>query len=288
MFVVKIIIMTYNSLAPNVRLPFSIIRGTVAQRKETSINYVGRLYRDLYPKFMHGKVQIEDVQKSVDKVIGEKRKVHVLKTAERDYFGGQDVLISDYNGKISAITLELDTNEKFLKISDLVTIVHEFQHVADMFFHPKYAARYQYMLDMKSSDQYLSKYDRLYGDFLYRRENLADGKGKAKILKKIEYKFRNFLRKVPPSDRINYIQDARYYLLSEQQAYKTQLKFAQKLEKKHHPILQEDLRDAEKSYLFKEKLKMLNSLGFEILKKERLRIAKAQARAQAKAQAKKH
>ena len=179
--------MTYNSLAPNVRLPYNIIRGTVAQRREKVINCVENLYRDLYPKFVHGKVSVADVQKSVDKVVGAKGKVHVIKNGSSAYEGGQDVLLSEFSGKMSALTLEIDTKERFFKFPDLITILHEFFHVADMFFHPKYAARYQYM---SSVGLYFKKYDKLCEDVFYHEEKPLGRKYKAKRLRfqvKIEW-----------------------------------------------------------------------------------------------------
>lgn len=265
--------MAYNSLSPHIRLPHRIVRGSVRLRKEHSLNYVDRLYKDLYPKFMHGEVSVDEVQKSVDKVIGLKGKVHVIKNSASDYFGGQDILMSDYTGKISALSIELDTDSKGLKIPDLVTIVHEFQHVADIFFHPKYAARYQ---NMVYNELYTPQYDKIYGDLFYKQHTYTSRKEKNKILKKIENKFRNFLKKVPLSDRINYIQDTRYYLISEQDAYKTQLKYARMLKRKKHEVLKEDLTDVSKSFMFREKIKMLNNLGAEVIQKERLKLAKAQ------------
>ena len=264
--------MTYNSLAPNVRLPYNIVKGTVAQRREKVINCVDKLYKDLYPKFVHGKVSVADIQKSVDKVIGAKGKVHVIKNPPNMFDeGGQDVLFSDFNGKLSAITLEMDTKEKFFKFPDLITILHEFSHVADMFFHPKYTARYQYMA---SEGLYFKKYDKLYEDIFYHEEKPLGRRYKAKRLRRVEYKLLNFLKKVPKEDRMEYIQDIRYCLTSEAEAYKTQLKYARILDRKHHPVKKGDLNDECDTFLFDEKLKIVNHVASVLIQKEQLKMKK--------------
>jgi hypothetical protein len=221
---------------------------------------------------VHGKVQIEDVQRSVDKVLGLKGKVHVLKNSESNDFGGQDVLMSDYSEKISALTLEIDTNKKFLKFPDLVAIVHEFQHVVDKLFHPKYLSRYQYMC---VNDLYTTKYDSMFEELFYHRIAAKGNKNKKKILKRVEFKFRKFLKSIPPAFRVNYLQDLRYSIMSEDAACKTQLKYARALNKKHHPVIKRDLEDESKQYLYKEKLQIIDRVAAETLMKERYRVAKA-------------
>lgn len=266
--------MIYNSLAPNVKLPFRIVRGSVAQRNEKAANYVTKLYEDLHPKFSHGKVTINDVRESVDKVIGEKRKVRVFQNPENDQVsGGQDVLLSDFNEKISAVTLEIDSDKRYFKMADLITVIHEFQHVADMFFHPKYLSRYQYMA---TNDLYTKRYDKFLEEFFYK--DVERGKGKAKFLKKLEYKLVKFLKRVPKGEKLNYIQDVRYELLAEMQAYKTQLKYAKKLDKRHEKVYAEDLDDVNALYLFKEKLKILKKVAKDTIRKERLNMEKRQRR----------
>lgn len=268
--------MIYNSLAPNVKLPFKIIRGSVAQRKDKAANYVTKLYEDLHPKFAHGKVTINDVRESVDMVIGAKRKVRVFQNPENELTsGGQDVLLSDFNEKISAVTLEIDSGKRYFKMADLITVIHEFQHVVDMFFNPKYLSRYQYMA---TNDLYTKRYNKFLDEFFYKDVDYKGGKGKAKFLKKLEYKLVKFLKRAPKGEKLNYIQDARYELIAEMQAYKTQLKYAKKLDKKHEKVYAGDLDDINKVYLFKEKLKILKKVAKDTIKKERLNMEKRQRR----------
>lgn len=76
---------------------------------------------------------------------------------------------------------------------------------------------------------------------------------------------------MPADVKMDYIQDARYCLLSEKYAYSTQRKYAKIAQKKNYLFYKEDLNDENKNFMFDEKIKLLNELGFEIIKKERLK-----------------
>lgn len=272
MFYFKKNIMNYNSISPHLRLPFSTVRGTYQQRQQKALKCVEKLYKDLLPKFKRGKVRFEEVQTSVDNVLENRVNLHVINHSISDEYGGQDVSISEFSGKLSALTLELEVPKKgFFRYVDLTTIIHEFQHVVDQLFHPKFLARYQYM---STEGQYTSKYNRLYDDVLYVYEAPRGKKDRAKIIKNIEYKIRKFLRRMPVEDKINYIQDAKYFLISEDNAYRTQYKYAKRLDKKHIPVLAQDLEYQNKQFMFKEKIDLLTKLGFEIIQKERKKMAR--------------
>ena len=92
---------------------------------------------------------------------------------------------------------------------------------------------------------------------------------KQKIIKLLEYKIKKFLRGMSISEKMDYIQDARYSLIMEEQAYRTQLKYAKKLHKKHLPIKDGELDDEISLHMLKEKIKLVTQIGFEVVEKER-------------------
>lgn len=264
--------MTYNSLTPRLRLPYTIVRGSLQQRMQKSMECVDKLYRDFYPKYKNGKTSYDELQKSVNNVLGKKVNVRVQSVDKDNFMGGQDFLISEFGGKVSAVTMDLSI-PRFgkIRIPDFITIAHEFQHVADQFFHPKYMARYQFMI---SEGMYNHKYNNLYDNVLYKKEYPTGRSHKKKILNRIKYKIQHFLRGMPVQDRINYIQDARYSLMSENTAYRTQYKFARIFDKKHLPVLAEDLEEQNSKYMLDEKIKLLTQMGFELIQKERRKMAR--------------
>ena len=125
---------------------------------------------------------------------------------------------------------------------------------------------------MANDNLYTEKYNKLYDD-LYSREYPDGRKDKKYIINKHKHKIEHFLRRMPADVKMDYIQDARYCLLTEKYAYNTQRKYAKIAQKKNYPFNKDDLRDEKKIFMFDEKIKLLEELGFEIIKKERLKHA---------------
>jgi len=210
------------------------------------------------------------VPKSVDKVLQHHGNVRVKRSNDDLFCGGSDFLYSNYAGNISAATLEVEFPAKKIQFPDFPTILHEFQHIADQLFNPKYTARQQYMT---FRDYYSDKYNYLYDNILYERVYPNGRKDKRKILYKIESKIRRFLKGLSAQDKLHYIQDTRYHLMSEDLAYKTERKYSKRLKKKHIMLDEGSFFDENKAHLLKEKIEILNRLGFEIIAKERRRHA---------------
>lgn len=120
---------------------------------------------------------------------------------------------------------------------------------------------------------YTKKYDRLYDEVIYNREFPEGRKDKKYILKRMSHKIKNFLRGFGIEDKVDYLQDIRYALISEKYAYSTQRKYAKIMNKKHFLINKKDLENENKIFMFDEKIKLLKNLTFEIIQKERLKHA---------------
>lgn len=261
-----------NKLSPTVKLPFPKVRGSVNYRQNQACNMVNQLYQDILPKFnKKGFINFSQIQDSLKKILGNKINISVRKNEYSKIFnGGSDVLYSDFTGQISKTTIDIATIKNKIKRVDLTTLLHEFQHVTDQIFHPKYLTRNQKMANI---GLYTKKYDRLYDDLIYNREFPEGKKDKKYILKHLRHKISNFLRGYEYEDKIDYLQDMRYSLTSEKHAYKTQLKYAKKLNKKHFKINKEDLVNENKNFMFDEKIQLLKDLAFETIHKSRLKHA---------------
>lgn len=253
-------------LAPSVRLPYSKIRGSLEQRQQAAIEVVDKLCRELYPKFDKNKeLSLSEIQKSIDDIFEKKVKIIVKQTSTPEFDGSSDVVCSPINGSYTATTLELNSVKGKIKFEDLITIIHEFQHIVDQLFIPKYLIRGQKMTLM---GMMTPKYQNLY-DKLYNYEYPTSKADKHKIIKLLEHKIKKFLRGMNISEKMDYIQDARYSLIMEEQAYRTQRKYAKIFYKKHLPIKEYELEDEISLHMLKEKIKLLTRIGFELVEKER-------------------
>ena len=261
-----------NRLSPMVTFPYKKIKGSVQQREQAAIHLVDKFYRNFSQKFdSKGRVPFEELQKSVDEVFEKKLYIKTKSLTNVDFDGQSDVLYSPYSGNIIGMTIEVFLQKDKIDFSDMPTVLHEFQHVADQIYNPKILSLQQ---RMTNKNLYIDKYNDLYDNYIYVREEFANAKDKRNIIKQLEYKIRKFLRRKSPNEKLDYIQDARYLLMLEDQAYKTQRKFAKQLKKKKKPVKDYDLNNENKLHMFEEKIALLNKLGFEIIKKERGKHAK--------------
>lgn len=260
-----------NKLSPTIRLPFKDVRGNVQHRQEMACDIVGKFYRDIIPKFKNERLTFFQVEQSIKNILGNKVKLSVRQNPNSSIFdGGSDILYSDFTGQISKTTIDIDTVKNKINRERLGTLLHEFQHVADQLFHPKYLTRNQKMANI---GLYTKKYDRLYDEVIYNREFPEGRKDKKYILKRMSHKIKNFLREFGIEDKVDYLQDIRYALISEKYAYSTQRKYAKIMNKKHFLINKKDLENENKIFMFDEKIKLLKNLTFEIIQKERLKHA---------------
>ncbi len=253
-------------LISQVSLPYKTVKGSFSQRQNRSIQLVDKLYRNLIPQFKNGKLPFEKIQETIDSTLKKKIKINVKKTYSNEFDGFSDIVYSPISGCITATTLELSPIKNKIEYKDLITIVHEFQHITDQLFHPKYLARNQVM---SNSGMYTNKYNKLYENFIYAQENPTGKKDKQYILKKLEHKLNKFLRKMSVEDKINYLQDSIYTLKQEEQAYYTQAKYAKIMNKKHLPINPQDLIKPNNSFMFHEKIVLMKKMAFDIIKAER-------------------
>lgn len=229
---------------------------------------VDKLYREILPQFnKKEEISFAQAKKALKNVLKGQIDIPIRKNGYSDIFdGGSDILYSEFTGQISKTTIDIGTIKNKIKRVELTTLLHEFQHVADQIFHPKYLTRNQKMANI---GLYTKKYDRLYDDLIYNREFPEGKKDKKIILNHLRNKINKFLRGLDSEDKIDYLQDIRYSLISEKHAYKTQLKYAKKLNKKHLKINKEDLENENKNFMFDEKIKLMKDLAFEIIQKNR-------------------
>lgn len=259
-----------NSLQPLVKYPLSVVRGCTARRQQKAIELTDKLFQDLYSKYKNNRLPFEEIARSIKKVTQNKLRIKVINEKYMDYMGSSAYSIG-YNPVINGHILAIDSNKKFLNFSDLITVLHEFQHIADSVFNPKYMARFQYIYGTDMVPEKL--YDEFTQNVLYKKGKVRFSKNNNRILKEFKRKTLEFLKDMTAEEKINIIQDSRYFLLSEIQAYKTQHKYAKKLWKKGFDVYEDDLAHVDRELLLTEKVQILKQLGFDIIQQERNRFA---------------
>jgi hypothetical protein len=256
-----------NKLSPQVTLPLAITRGTVKERENKAKHDVDKLYRELYPDYKKNNLNCNNLKKSINNIFP-KINISILPLEfDPEFEAYSDIIYNPITEKISGTTIEIPlTKKKKIFKEEILSILHEFQHIADQIYQPKFLARNQ-RLHLK--ELFNDKYNFLYDNFMYYKECPESNADKKEILQNLKYKIQKFLKGYSAEDKLDFIQDSRYTLMQEDNAYHTQSKYANKLYNKHHPISIDELVKPNKDFMFSEKIQLLTDMGFEIIKEER-------------------
>lgn len=258
---------------PKLTLPLKLCRGSAADRQRQASRLVNKLFNNMQGGFnKYGEMHVSKVQEYVDEVLPGAFNIQVRGGFEdKDFTASNDIFYSSFSDKAKLMTIELGSKKNKIKRTNLIDIMHEFRHVADVLFNPKYLARNEYMV---KSGLYTDRFDRLYDNVLYNIEDIETKAGRKAAIKKVEHKVRKFLRGMSAEDKVNCLQDLRYSLETENSAYTTQQKVAKRLKKKRIQVSEDDLFRWDKDFMFVEKIDLLKRLAFEIIQKERQKFAR--------------
>jgi hypothetical protein len=267
--------MIKSSVPRSVKFSLNVSRGTVAQRRNLMSNVNQNFYNELISNVGNDSKMIssDSLSKVMSKSIPEHKKI-TLKKMEKSMAKTQDGysdLLYDDDDKIIGQAIFLPFEHGSVKREVLPTIMHELTHAVDNLANPKYVARANKLED---KNLFTNKYDKLYQTVLYNKETFHNETEKKEAIDNVKGKVLNFLSGKNSSDRVDLVQNMRYYLESERNAYEEQLKYAKQMQKNSQKVLKEDLVDYNQIYLFQEKIDMLKEIGFDIIQSARKRFAK--------------
>src|SRR5574344_40754 len=259
---------------PAVKFSYDIVKGSPQKRREFVQNLNKHIFDTFQTTSKDDKYQTKDLIKIIKKILPEKKKIKIKEfdtKKYKDFDGASDLLYDDY-GNITGQTLELPTEKGTFGADVVITARHEVTHILDVLSNPKYPARTQMMTQ---KNKYVGNFNDWYSDTLYNIEKYKTDAEKADRLKVVKEKTEQFLKRKTNVDKINYIQDARYTLETERNAYKEQMKEAKRQESQGKQVKKTDLYDWDKAFLFTEKIELLKQMGKEYVAKERARVDKS-------------
>ena len=263
--------MIINKLAQSVRIPLEISRGSTIQRQKKAHNFASRLYENLMEDFNdnYSIMRYSELENRINKIIPDKNFKVVVKELSEEKSAECNALcqtLFNNHRQAHALSIDIPGIDHTIRAVHLPDILHEIVHIADSMFNPKLVAREQKM-EMKNLNS--KKYEDFYDDHYYCGEVIESKRDKKDALKIIENKTRRFLKGLNISDKIDYIQDMRYSLISEINAYKFQVKTAQELKEKGFMMKDYEFDDMSEIGLYKDKIKLLKNLAIEYISKER-------------------
>ena len=267
--------MIINKLSESVKIPYQMAKGSFAQRQAKADALSEKLYKNLSEELKDNYTifDFEQLQTKLHEVLPDKNlKVIVqnLSSEHGENCEGICEVLYNKNKEIRALSVGMNGISSTLRSIHIPAFIHEIQHVADDIFHPKYLSRLQSLNKKGLANK---KYDNFYDTYYYSPELIESKQDKKDALKQIKNKTKKFLRRLSIHQKMDYIQDMRYSLMSEVEAYKRERSIAQDLKSKGFMIKEFDLENFPQNNLFEEKIELLKNLALEYIAKERAKHA---------------
>jgi len=267
--------MIVNKLSESLKIPYLLTRGTVAQRQAKADILTEKLYKNLSEELKDNYTifNFEQLQKKLNEVLPDKNLKVIVQNLPAEHVEdceGICEVLYNKNKEVRALSIAMNGISSTVRSIHIPAFIHEVQHVADDIYHPKYLSRIQHL---NKSGLNTKKYDDFYDTFYYCSEVIEGKRDKRDVLKIIKNHTKKFLRRLNIHQKMDYIQDMRYSLMSEVEAYKRQRAVAQDLKSRVFMIKDFDLENYAQDGLFEEKIALLKSLAMEYITKERAKHA---------------
>lgn len=260
-----------NVLSPKIKLSYNIVKGSVQTRKIKAQDFTS----DIYDSFLECLKSNKSVLKfeTVKSKISKKApgiNIKVLKNNISNNDAIMDVY-ADKEGKVYGYLLAFKSPKNILKVPFMPILMHEITHLSDYLFQPKLLSREQKILKIPDkTNRYVKFYEKyMYDEFLFNQNDAKD-----KYLANVKVALDKFISGTDKTYIIDYLQDIRYSLKTEMNAYEMQKKFAYKLKDSGFKINPSDLLERVKYFMFEDKIKLVEKSLSDLIKDQRIKNSK--------------
>ncbi len=252
-----------------VKFSYNIVKGTVQQRQKNAALLTDKVFNNLSSRIKSDEILLNDIYTSLKINMPEYKPIKFVreKNIKDSREGSIDYLVENDIPVAQVISVPMKKGK--MKSLQLPTLMHELTHAVDILFNPKYTARTNRMAKQKLYDE---KYIKCFDNALYHLEEFSNNAEKEKVLKQRKLDIEDWLKDKTPEEKIDCIQEVRYALLMEDNAYRTEKKYTDIMRRNNLKTSDYD-KEIDK-YLFKEKAELLKQMGFETIKKEREKLIK--------------
>lgn len=272
---------SYNVMN-SAKFSYSIAKGSVETRLAKAQELNNQIYSKIKDNLISTQknyIMLSDLKEIILSVFPEKKKFaldKISKKDEKNMAASADYLFDQYEN-ITGHIVEIPARKNRFAMIEIPTLMHELTHVFDKMFNPKIMKRsanlsYRFDSQTKNSfsfDKYNRLYDKFYGSDYEQFSNEAE---KVNILNLRKQELLKLLRGRSAEEKIDVIQNIRYHLGLELNAYTVENGYIDRMTPKGADL--SELKTDVDKYLFKEKIQMLKELAFDIIRKEREKLAR--------------
>ena len=270
-----------------IKFSYETAKGSPLARIHKTEDIINKAYDEIFKSDVFETIPVTDLNGVIKRVLPEKKRIDIVYLLDKNFLGGEDFL-SSYDAlnckeKFIGYRIDLPLTNNALSIYDLATFMHEFTHTLDSLFNPKYSSRmikcedmvaniYSHSLKIKP---FAKRYDDYYKNKLYSKEKFSSPEQISGIIAQRRNDILKLLKGRKPEEKIIILQNYRYYLETENNAYRNERMIFGRLIEDKRKYNKDLLETSDGSqYLFKEKIQMLKELCFEEIQNFRQELAK--------------
>lgn len=256
------------NITPQVKFSYNISQGSAEDRKNLASNINEQIFNSVTPNIKDDILELSDFETALHANLPEDKRIDIYNLEpEEEYEDGASDLIEDDFGNYIGQTIEVPSENGRVSKRPIITLFHESRHVLDVLTNPKYMARVK---SMYAQDLYSKNYTNLVGEF-YKDLEEPTQENKVKKLKSLKKKLNKFLKDKSIEEQVNCLQDLRYTLETERNAYADQYKFEYRLQERGVNTGDYELEDESIYYFFDEKIELVKQTLSEVITQERER-----------------
>lgn len=256
---------------PKVTFSKTYTKGSNSDRMKKAIELNEGLFSKLYAEYKNSDlVGVRQIERVFKETMPEPIYFNVKKLLpdeEKKMSGG--LVKYFYENKICKYKISIISQNNQLHISNLPTLMHESMHLFEMLLNPKLHKVLEKVIKNSLSD----KKGNLLSDFYYNNQYYADNVTNKLFLIKTKIATKKALKNMKPEDKILFLHSIRDDIQSEIVAFNETNKYANKLKSENRKFKAIEVDKYYKSYMFEQKLKIVNELLNKIIQKERLNNA---------------
>lgn len=244
--------------------------GSVKGRYKYAQTLMTEFYNTIKDEFGTQDVSLEKVKKAYLKVLPPHKRLEIHKLPQGAPNDGSVYIGMNKKRNIEGYIVNLKPNYygivQGLGLQEFGTLMHETDHLFSYFTNPKYVKRIIIMCEKGYRDKNYFKFfdNELQSVKKQNRNNL-----KTILYKKLEKYFKN----KSLDEKINTLQDFRYRLINEKNAYNTGNHYQEAIEAYHPGILSQKTEPLPvRKFYFDEKLKVISNMLKETLQSERKKL----------------
>ena len=266
-----------------VKFSYKYSRGSYSD----SVKYAQNIINDTISEFIDigypETISINKIKKIIKKVLPEKKRIDIkpINKNNPNICGSQDYLSKKNNITMKdsyvGFIINLPINNGQFQLINLPIFIHEFTHVLNSLFTPKYTAQLfksesvvnRISCYANNIPSFSKQYDSCYSKTLYLKEDFTSKDEIPSIIRRHRKELTRLLRGRTSKEKIVILQNYRYFLQSEKCAYESEQSLYTLLSKYGLKCDDKLLELDSSKYLLDEKIQMLKDMCYEEIQKVR-------------------